>query len=79
MKHIGVHEAKTHLSELITEVNKGSEYIITKRGIPVARLSSAEVPSRETVKQALEEAKELRKKLSLGGLKIKDLMNEGRR
>lgn len=79
MEQIALNEAKTHLSELIAKVNQGSEYIITRRGIPVARLIPAETPSREAAKQAIKEAKELRKTLSLGGLKIKDLMNEGRR
>ena len=79
MEQIALHEAKIHLSELIAKVNQGSEYIITRRGIPVARLIPAEEPSREAAKEAIKAAKELRKNLSLGGLKIKDLMNEGRK
>ncbi|RJP28477.1 MAG: type II toxin-antitoxin system prevent-host-death family antitoxin [Candidatus Omnitrophota bacterium] len=79
MDQIGLHEAKTHLSDIITKVNEGNEYIITRRGIPVARLVPAEKPSREAAKKALERAKKLRETLSLGGLKIKDLIEEGRR
>ncbi len=37
-KSIGSFEAKTHLSSLIDDVQKGGEYIITKRGKPVAKL-----------------------------------------
>jgi prevent-host-death family protein len=33
-----VHEAKTHLSRLLTEVEAGGTVIITRRGKPVARL-----------------------------------------
>lgn len=79
MNQIGLHEAKTHLSEIIAKVHEGNEYTITRRGVPMARLIPAEKPSRDAVKQALEEAKQLRETLSLGGLKIKDLIEEGRR
>jgi prevent-host-death family protein len=37
-KFIGSFEAKTHLASLIEDVQKGGEYIITRRGKPVARL-----------------------------------------
>jgi prevent-host-death family protein len=36
--NIGTFEAKTHFSEIIEEVQKGNDYIITKRGKPVARI-----------------------------------------
>ncbi len=78
MDQIGLHEAKTHLSEIIAKVSEGNEYTITRRGIPVARLVPAEKPSREAAKKALERAKQLRETLSLGGLKMKDLIEEGR-
>jgi prevent-host-death family protein len=35
---IGTFEAKTHFSRIIGEVEKGQDYIITKRGKPVARI-----------------------------------------
>jgi prevent-host-death family protein len=34
-----VTEAKTHLSELLTRVERGEEFVITRRGRPVAQLS----------------------------------------
>jgi prevent-host-death family protein len=36
--NIGTFEAKTHFSEIMEEVQKGSDYIITKRGKPVAKI-----------------------------------------
>jgi prevent-host-death family protein len=39
MKQVNVHEAKTHLSRLIEEVEAGEEVIVAKAGKPVARLS----------------------------------------
>jgi prevent-host-death family protein len=35
-----VHEAKTHLSRLIAEVEAGGSVIITRRGKPVAKLEA---------------------------------------
>jgi prevent-host-death family protein len=79
MNKIGLHEAKTHLSEIIAKVHEGNEYIITRRGIPVACLVPAEKPSREAAKNALERARKLRETLTLGGVKMKELIEEGRR
>lgn len=36
--HVGVHEAKTHLSRLLERVEAGEEIVIDRRGEPVARL-----------------------------------------
>ena len=38
MKQVNVHEAKTHLSRLLEEVEGGEEIIIGRNGRPVARL-----------------------------------------
>lgn len=38
MTHVGVHEAKTHLSRLLREVEAGVEVTIVRDGMPVARL-----------------------------------------
>ena len=38
MKHVGIFDAKTHLSSLVDEVEKGGEIVITRHGKPVARL-----------------------------------------
>lgn len=38
MKSASVHEAKTHLSRLLQEVQGGASIVITKGGKPVARL-----------------------------------------
>lgn len=37
-REIGIFEAKTHLSELVSEVEAGASMILTRRGVPVARL-----------------------------------------
>ena len=38
MAVVNVHQAKTHLSQLLQEVEQGGEVVIARAGIPVARL-----------------------------------------
>ncbi|HEY1274225.1 MAG TPA: type II toxin-antitoxin system Phd/YefM family antitoxin [Thermoleophilaceae bacterium] len=38
MKQVNVHEAKTHLSRLLEEVENGDEIVIARAGKPVAKL-----------------------------------------
>jgi prevent-host-death family protein len=39
MRTVNVHEAKTHLSRLLEEVEAGHEVVIARAGRPVARLT----------------------------------------
>jgi antitoxin (DNA-binding transcriptional repressor) of toxin-antitoxin stability system len=41
MKDIAVYEAKTRLSVLLAELEKGEQFVITRRGVAVARLVAA--------------------------------------
>ena len=82
METIGAFDAKTHLSELLQRVERGEEITITRHGKPVARLVPAVDRQVDHVaRQAflLAESRKLRKKNSLGGLKIRDLVNDGRK
>lgn len=38
MKKVGIFEAKTHFSALIDSVINGETVVVTKKGLPVARL-----------------------------------------
>jgi prevent-host-death family protein len=49
MKPVNVHEAKTHLSQLLERAHQGEEIIIAKNGKPYARL----VPLASTNKRQL--------------------------
>ena len=40
METVNVHEAKTHLSRLLAQVEAGEEVIIARNGKPVARLAA---------------------------------------
>jgi len=37
-KTVNIHQAKTHLSQLVAEVEEGAEIVIARGGKPVARL-----------------------------------------
>ena len=41
---VGTLEAKTHLSDLLEQVQRGARFLITKRGKPVAQLGPVEKP-----------------------------------
>ncbi len=78
MKQVGVYEAKTKLPKLLEEVENGETVTITRHGKPVARLVPVE-QQKKPVKEVMEEMREFRRHHSLGGLKIRDLINEGRK
>lgn len=46
MKKVDIHEAKTHLSRLIRDAERGEEVIIARAGKPVVRLLPVETQSR---------------------------------
>jgi prevent-host-death family protein len=39
MAQIGMHEAKTHLSQLVERALAGEEIVVTRRGVPAVRLA----------------------------------------
>jgi prevent-host-death family protein len=44
---INVHEAKTHLSQLLDKAHAGEEIVLSKAGKPYARLMPLEKPKRK--------------------------------
>ncbi len=79
MEQIGTHEAKTRLSELLAKVRKGQEFLITNRGEPVAKLLPASKPDQSQIRLAIKEIREIQSRNRLDGLKIRDMIDEGRR
>jgi prevent-host-death family protein len=79
MYEIGAFEAKNKLSALLERVERGEEILITRRGKPIARLVPAvSVPSRTAALEAVDRILERSRSVTLGGLKIKKLIDEGR-
>lgn len=77
---VGAYEAKTHLSELLEKVEAGQEIVITRHGVPVARLVPVKKEaSAEERAAAIKRIQKLGTRLSLTGLKVKELIAKGRR
>jgi prevent-host-death family protein len=76
---VPIFEAKNRLSALVAEVERGSEVTITRRGVAVAKLVPV-TPTfdRERARRAAEGLRQASRGTKLGGLKIKDLVDEGR-
>ncbi len=79
MREIALNEAKSKLSGLLDEVEGGEEFVITRHGKAVARLTPVQPAlDRAKARQAARALLESRKGVTLGGLSIKELVNEGR-
>jgi prevent-host-death family protein len=79
MDRVGAYEAKTQLSKLLERVMKGERITITKHGVPVAILQPPDSGKTGDTKNAIAEILRFRKKPSLKGNSLKDLIEEGRR
>jgi prevent-host-death family protein len=79
MSEIGVFEAKTHLPRLLKRVQAGERFVITRHERPVAELIPYRGVERDQVRTAIENLREFRESQSLGGLSVRELIEEGRR
>ncbi len=80
MREVGAFEAKNKLGTLLDWVENGEEILITRRGKAVARLVP-NLPGVDTATAMRAAAKIVARRagVTLGSLKIKDLVAEGRR
>ena len=76
--HVGAYEAKTHLSRLLDQVEHGERIVITKHGVPVAVLESVLRSDLVPVQSAIEQMKAFRQGRRLGGLDLREMIEEGR-
>ncbi|HSW07156.1 type II toxin-antitoxin system Phd/YefM family antitoxin [Aquabacterium sp.] len=80
MSDVALFEAKNRLSELIHRVEAGEEIAITRRGKVVARLvPPAHEDAGARARDAIASLRASRQGVSLGRLKSRDLIREGRR
>lgn len=80
MTEIALYEAKNRLSELIERVQRGEVIAITRRGKVVAQLALPTGQDSATVaRDAVAGLLAARQGVSLGRLKARDLIAEGRR
>ncbi|MDR0592225.1 MAG: type II toxin-antitoxin system prevent-host-death family antitoxin [Bifidobacteriaceae bacterium] len=77
---VGAFAAKTHFSELLARAAGGETIVVSKHGVPVAQLAPLRRPAgREDAVAAMAEMLEARRHLRLDGLKLSELIAEGRR
>ena len=79
MSEIDASEAKTNLRRLLARVQAGERFVITRHNRPVAEL----IPFRERdsgrVRDAIDDLKAFQKTHSLGGITVRQMIEEGRR
>ena len=80
-QQIGAFEAKTHFSQIIEKAEHGADFIITRRGKPVAKIIPFEQKPAMTRQEAFERLVELRKlyRGEPGSFNIREAIEEGRR
>ena len=85
MRHVGIFEAKTHLSALVEAAERGETIIVTRNGKPVAQISRFE-PGRAslTKAQAIEDLIRMRGEMIARGQtatseEIREWIDEGKR
>lgn len=79
MDSVGAFDAKTHLPALLERVAKGETIQITRRGVPIAKLAPAAPRVKKDPKEVARRIRELRKGCKLEGIRIRDLIESGRR
>lgn len=79
MKTVGTFEAKTHLSTLLEQVERGEEITITRHGKAVARLVPLRAVDRGRLEDTVARLKAFRRGRRLGDVSVKALIEEGRR
>jgi prevent-host-death family protein len=78
MPLIGAYEAKTRLSQLLEQVARGEEVIITKHGVPVASLVPVEASRHQDPQTAITALKAFRQGRRLAGLSLREMIEAGR-
>lgn len=79
MSRVGAFEAKTHLPQLLKRVGQGERFVITRHSQPVAELIPFRPRDADRIRAAIDGLKEFQKTHSLGGLSIRQMIEDGRR
>ena len=79
MSVIGAFDAKTHLPQLLRRVQEGERFVITKHNRPVAELIPFRQRDATRIREAIDQLAAFQEKHSLGGVSVRQLIEEGRR
>ena len=79
MQTIGIFDAKTHFSAIMEKVVQGKDFLITRRGHPIAKITAVNVQDHEKISQAIEAILKFRKERKSSQTQSKKWIQEGRR
>lgn len=79
MPEVGAFEAKTHLPKLLKRVQQGERFVITRHNHPVAELIPFRQRDSARIRAAIDGLKAFQRTHSLGGLSVREMIDEGRR
>ena len=79
-QQIGAFEAKTNFSKIIEKAEHGADFIVTRRGKPVAKIIPFRQEPEMTFREAVEGLMEMRKyyRGKPGSFNIREAIEEGR-
>jgi prevent-host-death family protein len=80
MREVQASQAKTHLPDLLDQVERGETIVITRHGRPIARLVPESGRRQDEIDAALRDIADLRKRSR--GMTVQEILaakNEGRR
>ena len=80
-QHIGAFEAKTNFSRIIEKAEQGEDFIVTRRGKPVAKIIPFRQEPEMTRKEAFETLAEMRNvyRGKPGSFNIREAIEDGRK
>lgn len=80
METVGAFEAKTHLAELLDRVGRGETIIITRHGVPAARLVPiAAVQGKLSHQDVVDGMRALRRRVKPDSMSVRQMVEAGRR
>jgi prevent-host-death family protein len=79
MGRIGIYDARAKLSELIERVQSGEEVVLTRHGVPVARLVAVKRRQKGAGTAAATRIRALARRLDIRDVDVRKLIEEDRR
>lgn len=79
MRTIGSYELKTHLAQVLDDVEQGQSVIVTRHGKPIARIIPDDVAVEDRTKKAVQGLRDFQRVQLPTGVTIRSLIDEGRR
>ncbi|HEX4052625.1 MAG TPA: type II toxin-antitoxin system prevent-host-death family antitoxin [Tepidisphaeraceae bacterium] len=78
MRKIGSYELKTHLAQVLDDVEHGQSVIVTRHGKPIARILPSDRAQRQEASDAAEAIRNFPRSRLPEGVTIRGLIEEGR-